>query len=207
MRDQQEQMRLQQLRQELQAELHQQRQEAAARETARTQELAQLRQQLAQAGPAATERRAEQQAKAALEESLRTARAELATRNQELDVRIRELGQLIGRLQANTTGPAVAVSATLPRPAAAPARSFQRLRQVERWGLVALVVAGVGAGAWGLVRLAQRPRARPAISLVHPSYGANTQLEEAQSPNVVYVTDSTLAPRAQPDTAERRSFC
>jgi len=58
LRDQQEQARLQQLRQELQAELHQQRQEAAAREAVRTQELAQLRQQVAQASPSATEREA-----------------------------------------------------------------------------------------------------------------------------------------------------
>ncbi|RZK46114.1 MAG: hypothetical protein EOO59_19835, partial [Hymenobacter sp.] len=42
LRDQQEQTRLQQLRHELQAELHQQRQEAATREAARTQELALL---------------------------------------------------------------------------------------------------------------------------------------------------------------------
>ncbi|RYY17137.1 MAG: hypothetical protein EOO36_10145, partial [Cytophagaceae bacterium] len=131
LRDQQEQARLQQLRQELQAELHQQRREAAAREVARAQELAQLRQQLTQAGTSATERQAEQQAKVALEESVRTARAELAARNQELDARIQQLGQLIGRLQAPAAGPAPAsplaatpTSAKRPQPAAPPAWSF-----------------------------------------------------------------------------------
>ncbi|RZK60878.1 MAG: hypothetical protein EOO59_06425, partial [Hymenobacter sp.] len=138
LRDQQEQARLQQLRQELQAELHQQRQEAAAREAARTQELAALRQQLAQTGLSATERQAEQHAKAALEEALRTARAELASRNHELDARIQQLGQLIQQLPgaslgvpaAPAIGSAVARRPT-PRPAAAAtrARSFRRLRR------------------------------------------------------------------------------
>lgn len=178
LRDQQEQARLRQLRQELQAELHQQRQEATIREAARTQELALLRQELAQASSSATERQAEQQAKAALEESLRTARAELATRNQELDARIQQLGQLIEQLQvapaasppagpvaagpsANAQLPSSATAARpapvakRPRPSAAPAGSFRRLRQAERWGLVLLAAAGAGAGTWGVVRWAQ----------------------------------------------------
>ena len=123
-RDQQEQARLHQLRQELQAELHQHRQEAAAREEARTQELAQLRQQLAQAGPSATARQTEQQA--ALEEALRTARAELAAQSQELDARIRQLGQLMQQLAAPANSPGAPASApSLPTqsgsaPAAAP---------------------------------------------------------------------------------------
>lgn len=177
LRDQQEQARLQQLRQELQAELHQQRQEAATREAARTQELTLLRQQLAQAGPSPTERAAEQRAKEAVEESLRTARAELAARNSELDARIQQLGQLIGRLQTAPAGPTGLALAAGSQPAsaaltpptappktrpAAPARSFRRLRQAERWGLVALVAAGVGAGTWGVVRWAQQPAPRPA---------------------------------------------
>ncbi|HET9503874.1 MAG TPA: hypothetical protein VFO93_10045 [Hymenobacter sp.] len=186
LRDQQEQARLQQLRQELQAELHQQRQEAAAREAARTQELALLRQQLAQAGPSPTERAAEQRAKEAIEESLRTARAELATRNAELDARIQQLGQLIGRLHAGpgTLATTAAVSALpvsarppgalaapvpatakKPRPATAPRWSFRRLRQAERWGLVVLGLAGVGAGTWGVVRWAQQPAPRPAATV------------------------------------------
>jgi hypothetical protein len=176
LRDLQEQARLHQLRQELQAELHQQRQEAAAREAAHTRELTLLRQQLAQTGPSATVREAERRAKAALEESLRTTRAEMVAHNNELDVRIQQLGHLIGRLQTAPAGTTVPVSTAGHQPAScvdsrppappknhpvAPARSFRRLRQAERWGLVALVVAGVGAGTWGVVRWAHRPAPSP----------------------------------------------
>ena len=168
LRDQQEQARLQQLRQELQAELHQQRQEAATREAARTQELALLRQQLAQASHSATERQAEQLAKEALEESLRTTRAELATRNQELDTRIQQLSQMLTQLQA--TPVAAAPSATRikggqKRSATAPTWSFRRLRQVERWALVIVAWVGVGAGTWGLVRWVQHTTTQPATAL------------------------------------------
>lgn len=211
LRDQQEQARLQLLRHELQVELHQQRQEATAREAARTQELAQLRQQLAQAGQSATERQAEQQATAKLEGELRTARAELAARNQELDTRIRQLGLLIKQLQATAkpTQPLAIVtaapigqpvqartistlptnrSAVKPRPA-----SFRRLRQAERWGVVALVLAGLGAGTWGVVRLAHPSNPRAATRAVpHKRLGFRTEGET--TPNVVYVVDSTLAP-------------
>jgi flagellar biosynthesis/type III secretory pathway protein FliH len=220
LRDQQEQARLQQLRQELQAELHQQRQEAAAREAARTQELAQLRQQVAQAGPSATEREAEQRAKTALEESLRTARAELATRNNELDTRIQQLGQLIGQLQ---TAPAASAAPELPassRPAApaaalpkvpktrpaAPARSFRRLRQAERWGLAALVVAGVGAGTWGVVRWAHHPAPRPAATVAQQAQ-PDEDAEESQSADQSYPTDSvTDAQPANADTAATQAL-
>ena len=177
LRDQQEQVRLQQLRQELQAELHQQRQEAAAREAARTQELAQLRQQLAQAGPSATEREAEQRAKVALEESLRTARAELATRNHELDARIQQLGQLIGQLQAAPAAPAAPLPKVPKSRPAAPARRFRRLRQAERWGLVALVAAGLGAGTWGIVRWVHHPAKQPVATTSKNNSEENTSEE------------------------------
>jgi hypothetical protein len=215
LRDQQEQARLHQLRQELQAELHQQRQEAAAREAARTQELTLLRQQLAQAGPSATEREAEQRAQAALEESLRTARAELTARNSELDARIQQLGQLIGRLQAAPAGsvaPALVVgnqlasaATTLPpappktRPAA-PARSPRRLRQAERWGLVALVAAGVGAGTWGVVRWAHQP-APQRIATATPS-SPDGDSADANAPDESDTAADSLAqlPAANSDT-------
>jgi len=211
LRDQQEQARLQQLRQELQAELHQQRQEAAAREAVRTQELAQLRQQVAQASPSATEREAEQRAKAALEESLRTARAELATRNNELDARIQQLGQLIGQLQAAPAPPAALALPGSSRPAAlpkgpksrpaAPARSFRRLRQAERWGLAALVVAGVGAGTWGVVRWAHHPAPRPAATVAQRAQ-PDEDAGESQSADQSYPVDSlTDAQAPTTDTA------
>lgn len=90
------------LRHELQAELRQQRPEATAHEATRTQELAQLRQQLTQAGLSATERRAEQQATSALEGELRTARAELAARNRELDTRIQQLARAAHQAAASS---------------------------------------------------------------------------------------------------------
>ncbi|GAB3634473.1 hypothetical protein GCM10027422_00630 [Hymenobacter arcticus] len=219
LRDQQEQARLQQLRHELQAELHQQRQEATTREAARTQELTQLRQQLAQAGLSATERRAEQQATANLEGELRTARAELAARNHELDARIQQLGLLIKQLQTTnkaaqvpaptpplaTEHPAAAVAARRPasqaatQPAARPRpTSFRRLRQAERWGVVALVLAGLGVGSWGMVRLAHPPKPRAAATAA-PRSKTVLQAEEGAAPNVVYVVDSALAP-IQTDT-------
>ncbi len=207
--DQQERARLQQLRDELQAELSQQRQEAAARETTRTQELAQLRQQLAQVGLSATERRAEQQATSALEEELRTARAELAARNQELNTRIQQLGRLIVQLQAaNKPVPMPAPAqparsaATEPRPtpgapvfrAAKPTTpSFRRLRQAERWGVALLVLLGVGVGTWGATRLLLPHHTRPAIQVAqrgNPVF----QAEEGAAPPPVYVVDSSLAP-------------
>jgi hypothetical protein len=227
LRDQQEQARLQQLRQELQAELHQQRQEAAAREAARTQELALLRQQLAQAGPSATEREAEQRAKAALEESLRTARAELATHNDELDARIQQLGQLIGQLQAAPAAgatptplvtPAPPLSAPAhaarPRPAAAPVRSFRRLRQAERWGLVALVAAGLGAGTWGVVRWAHHPAKQPVATALKnkqeehtseeytPDEPSDTADSLARMQAASIDTATTLPTQAEPATTE-----
>jgi hypothetical protein len=220
LRDQQEQARLQQLRQELQAELHQQRQEAAAREALRTQELAQLRQQVAQAGPSATEREAEQRAKAALEESLRTARAELATRNDELDARIQQLGQLIGQLQTAPAAPAAAQLPTSSRPVApvaalpkvpktrpiAPVRSFRRLRQAERWGLAALVVAGVGAGTWGVVRWAHHPAPRPAATVAQQAPPDET-VDENQSADQSNPTDSlTDAQAPTADTAATQAL-
>lgn len=187
-RDAQEQVRLQQLRQELQNELLQQRKEAAAREKAREQDLALLRQQLAQAGQSAAERKAEQQAKAALEDALRTARAELAARNHELDSRIKQLGQLIGQLQASATAPKPTPAPAAPRPVAAPtvARlaavapatrpaapvprvrpTYRRLRQAERWGLVMLGLAGASGGLWSVMRMVRHPA--PSAAVVRPS--------------------------------------
>ena len=169
LRDQQEQARLHQLRQELLAELQQQRQEAAARETARTQELTQLRQQLAQAGQPAAERQAELAAKAALEESLRTARTELTARTQELDARLRQLEQLGQQLRpAPAAGPARPASAPAPAPRQAPGHAtppkvvYRRMQQAERWGLVALALGIMGAGGWGMVTLAAPAPAPPA---------------------------------------------
>ncbi|MVN75503.1 hypothetical protein GO988_04115 [Hymenobacter sp. HMF4947] len=207
LRDQQEQARLQQLRQELQAELHQQRREAAAREAAREQDLALLRQQLAQAGQSAAERQAEQQAKAALEESLRTTRAELAARNHELDTRIRQLGQLIGQLQPAAGPLAPTPSLPMQAPPAAPAAgrnpAIRRLRQAERWGLVAVALVGAGAGVWGLVRVVHPPTPRPVTTAQHRLKNDPEPTETADEPaEELDTVGAAAAGRADTSTAQ-----
>jgi hypothetical protein len=212
LRDQQEQARLHQLRQELLAELAQQRQEAAAREASRTQELAQLRQQLAQAGQPAAERQAEQQAQAALEESLRTARTELAIRNQELDTRLRQLEQLIEQVRkpvpaAPLTKLAGAPSA--PRPAAprpaAPKVVYRRMRQAERWGLVALTLGIMVAGGWGVVRWLHPAKSRPLITTQARPTRNDAQPAEYQAPAPIIIYDSVAQTSLRmTDTTSRR---
>ena len=216
LRDQQEQARLHHLRQELQAELAQHRQEAAAREATRTQELAQLRQQLAQAGQPAATRQAEQQAQAALEAEVRTARAELAARHHELDARIQELGQLMQQLQAQAKAPAApAVSfpagpraprqatALLPRATGAPAKaarpvlklsSYRPLRRAERWGVLGLGLALLGGGAWGVVHVV-RQSAAPARRATASRAIEHTRRRVAHQPAPVIIYD-TLANEA-----------
>ncbi len=181
-RDRQEQARLHQLRQELQAELAQQRRDAAAREAARTQELAQLRQQLAQTGQPAAARQAEQRAQVALEAEMRAARTELAARHRELDARIQELGRLMQQLQAQANAKATTPTfagaspantgaaprqATLAQPratgtAAKSARpflklsSYRPLRRAERWGVLVMGLTLLGGGTWGVVQLVKQ---------------------------------------------------
>lgn len=206
LRDQQEQARLQLLRQELQAELHQQRREAATREAARAQDLALLRQQLTQAGQSAAERQAEQQAKAAWEESLRTTRAELAARNRELDTRIRQLGQLIGQLQpaAGPRAPTPPLPAQAPPVAPVAVRSpAQRRRQAGRWGLVVVALTGAGAGVWGLVRVAQPPTPRAATTIAqHPLQNDQELTEITDEPGVPDTAGTLMATRADTSTAQ-----
>lgn len=190
--------RLQQLRHELQHELAQQRHEAAGREAALLHELAQLRQQITQAGQSATARQAELATKAALEESLRATRAELAARNQELDARIRQLGQLIEQrrtpsLAAEPTPVAAALPAAparLASRAASPKPAYRRLYQVERWGLIALAAGILGAGGLGLARWLHPPKSRPLAS-TRPRPARQEQLAaEAQAPPPVIIYDS-----------------
>ncbi|TVT43005.1 hypothetical protein FNT36_02625 [Hymenobacter setariae] len=196
LRDEQEQARLHQLRQELLAELQQQRQEAAAREATRTQELAQLRQQLAQAGQPAAERQAELAAKAALEESLHTARAELTARNQELDARLRQLEQLSQQLRA---APVAVPARPASQPVAAPRQAsgratppkvaYRRMQQAERWGLIALAVGILGAGGVGLARWLHPSQSKPLTTAPRraaPVY----QPEEDLVPSPVIIYDS-----------------
>ena len=139
-----------QLRRELQAEFRQQQQAQADRETALTHHIAQLHHQLAQAttGP-------DQSEKAALATALQTARAEAATRHQELDTRIQQLSSLITQLQpAAAVAPArPLVPATTKRVTKAP--PLPRLPRQQWHQVVAtlLIVGSLAVGTWGMVRL------------------------------------------------------
>ncbi len=212
-RDRQEQARLHQLRQELQAELAQQRREAATREAAYTQELTQLRQQVAQTGQPAT-RQAEQRAQAALEAEMRAARTELATRHRELDARIQELGRLMQQLQAQANVKAAAPAASptsvelaprqgttaLPRATTAPAKaarpllklsSYRPLRRAERWGALIMGLALLGGGTWGVAHLVSQSAGHARQTTVGRA-AARSPRKNAQRPAPVIVYD-TLA--------------
>jgi hypothetical protein len=177
-----EKQRLEQIRQQVRAELDQHAQAAAAREAEREQTIARLQAQLnqASAAPASAELQArlaaETREKAALEEAMRAARAETAARNRELDARIEQLGALIQQLQAQPAAPAARPAPGLPpppapvatstagansRPAAAPlptpraaARRYSAW-QLQPWRVAAMVavIIGIVLGGWGLAQL------------------------------------------------------
>ena len=115
-----EKQQLEQLRQQMQADLNTQLQALEAREAERERSIAQLRAELAQAPPVAAEATAlvsrlgaETREKAALEAEMQASRDELAARNQELDAKIQQLTQLIGQL---SNGPAAAAPVAAPGP-------------------------------------------------------------------------------------------
>ncbi|WP_201978336.1 WG repeat-containing protein [Hymenobacter rubidus] len=102
---------LEQLRQQMQADLNAQMQALAAREAERERSIAQLRAELAQAPPVAAEATAlvsrlgaETREKAALEAEMQASRAESEARNRELDAKIQQLSQLIEQLSTQPTG-------------------------------------------------------------------------------------------------------
>ncbi|GAA4046908.1 hypothetical protein GCM10022409_36230 [Hymenobacter glaciei] len=127
-----EKQQLEQLRQQMQADISAQLQALETREAERERSISQLRAELAQAPPVAAEATAlvsrlgaETREKAALEAEMEASRAELAARNQELDAKIQQLSQLIGQLSAVPVAAAPAVpvlpaTALEPGPALAP---------------------------------------------------------------------------------------
>ncbi|WBA41922.1 hypothetical protein [Hymenobacter canadensis] len=131
---QQEKARLEQIRQQIRAEVTEQTQALQTREAARDQTIAQLRQQLTEASAAAPETArlqaqlaAEAREKAALEEAIRTSRTESEARNRDLDDRIRQLSQQLQQLQARPAptpppaAPTAPLSASLMAASNAPA--------------------------------------------------------------------------------------
>ena len=125
-----EKQQLEQLRQQMQADLRQQLQALEAREAERERSIGQLRAELAQAPTVASEATAlvsrlsaETRAKAALEAEMEASKAESAARNQELDGKIQQLNQLIDQLSARSVpvvSPTVAVPAAQGAPIIAP---------------------------------------------------------------------------------------
>lgn len=117
-----EKQQLERLRLQMQADVNGQLQALEAREAERERSIAQLRAELAQAPPVAAEATAlvsrlgaETREKAALEVEMQASRAESAARNQELDAKILQLGQLIDQLStrppASAAAPATVASA------------------------------------------------------------------------------------------------
>jgi hypothetical protein len=163
---------------------------------------------------------------------LRTARTELAARNQELDARLRQLEQLIEQVRepvpATPTAPAATparlatVPALAPRPArvhpaaprpAPPKVVYRRMRQAERWGLVTLALAIMGVGGWGMVRWLHPTKSRPLTTRhVRPAREDLPQTENsAPEPVIIYdsvarvslrMSDTTLVREAEAPGAE-----
>ncbi|MGI4761360.1 MAG: WG repeat-containing protein [Janthinobacterium lividum] len=140
-----EKQQLEQLRQQMQADMAAQLRHLEARENERERSLAQLRAELAQAPAIAPEAAhlearlaAENREKATQEAAMQASQAEAAARNQELDAKIQQLGQLIERLNAQAAAPAAAPpadavpggSAPPSTPAPAPLAAASQLAQV-----------------------------------------------------------------------------
>jgi len=122
-----EKQQLEQLRQQMQADMAAQLRHLEARENERERSIAQLRAQLAQAPAVAPEAAqlearlaAENREQAAQEAAMQASQAEAATRNQELDAKIQQLGQLIERLNAQAAAPVVAPAPFVPNEPASP---------------------------------------------------------------------------------------
>ncbi|WP_022824030.1 hypothetical protein [Hymenobacter norwichensis] len=219
-----EKRQLEQMRQQIKDELAQQRQQMEAREAEREKSIALLRAQLAQAPTAAPDATAlqarlatETREKEALEAAIRTSRNEAASRNQELDARIQQLGQLIEQFQAKPPAPAASTTnTTVKRPATKPAphNLVKRPTTQLRWPRVAVVVgaaAGIGLGVWGLARVVkdkeqthlnrtQVSNNEPERTTTGPSLDA---LTDTITREIAAVSDSatiTQAPEATPLT-------
>ena len=205
-----EKQHLEQLRRQVRLELSQQRQEMEVREAEREASINRLRAQLAQAPVAAStaaalEARliAETREKVALEEAIRASRAEAAARNQELDARIQQLGQLIEQFQTRpitTPAPIATPTPTLQRPAVrvAPANLLQRPTTPLRLSRVALIgaaVVGLGFGVWGLTQVPrgeEKPKEPARYSSVQEPEQDETADEESPTDELLDSLNSVI---------------
>ncbi|MCB2377057.1 hypothetical protein LGH70_05660 [Hymenobacter sp. BT635] len=223
-----EKLRLEQIRQQVRAELRVQQQAAAEREAARDQLIAQLQAQLQQASARAPEAAAlqarlaaEMHEKVSLQETVRRTQAEAAARNEVLDSRIEQLGSLMQQLQArpgavsapapapglpsasDATGPLSSPTPRLPRPAPAAARPAAGWQlQWHRVAVVAAVAGGLGWGVWGVLHLASRLSGKPAVSQAASSRRgpANSQpAQQAATPEVDQALLDSLSTEEEPE--------
>ncbi|NVO86076.1 hypothetical protein [Hymenobacter terrestris] len=211
-----EQQRLEQLRQQLFAELEQQRLQMEAREAAREQSIAQLRQQLAATPSAAAEvaalqarLAAETQEKNALAAAIMASRQEAEARNRELEARMQQLGQQVAQLQTRpaatvsaATVPTVIAPAVMPRvggsrPATATA---QWQLQWPRVALVLVLLAGIGAGSWAVQHYARPPANRKETRSQPREEQPDTDEEnlEAAAPTLFDIQPDTLQLEPEP---------
>ena len=161
-----EKQRLEQVQRDAQTQLQQQLQALEAREAERERRVEELRAELAQAPPVATEAQtlrdrlaAESQEKAVLQDSIRASRAESDRRNRDLDARIQHLGQLVEQLNNRP-------ASSLP----AASGGQRRRRSLPRIAAVAGVAALLGAGAWGVSRMDRpSPASTPAKAVRQPA--------------------------------------
>ena len=206
-----EKQHLEQLRQQMQADVQAQLQALETRENERERSIAQLRAELAQAPPVAAEATAlvsrlgaETREKAALEAEMEASRAELAARNQELDAKIQQLSQLIGQLSAApASAPAMpaqqaALPASAPEPTAA--RSMPALEEPPTSALpVPPVQAAAPAAA--PVGAAEMPAVAPTEAYA-PSAAPPPQNAIAKAAPVVEASEAATVALAAP-AAER----
>ena len=178
---------LEQLRQQMQADVQAQLQALETREAERERSIAQLRSELAQAPPVAAEATAlvsrlgaETREKAALEAEMEASRAELAARNQELDAKIQQLSQLIGQLSA---APASALAASGPPPASAKAPGAPDATAAPAVPVISAAPAGTP------------------VTIVSPAAGVAAAPALAAAAPVALAAEQRPAPRSAPASA------
>ncbi|WP_216688434.1 WG repeat-containing protein [Hymenobacter siberiensis] len=187
-----EKQQLEQLRQQMQADLSTQLQALEAREAERERSIAQLRTELAQAPPVAAKATAlvsrlgaETREKAALEAEMQASRDELAARNQELDVKIQQLSQLIGQLNASpiaSASAAAAPAAAVPVTAALPAaENVVESRNAPVAPAIAAAPSGISAapvsvGAAPVAALPTATAVRPSLAEGQPAVSLANRL-------------------------------
>ncbi|WP_216680661.1 WG repeat-containing protein [Hymenobacter siberiensis] len=187
-----EKQQLEQLRQQMQADLSTQLQALEAREAERERSIAQLRTELAQAPPVAAKATAlvsrlgaETREKAALEAEMQASRDELAARNQELDAKIQQLSQLIGQLNASpiaSASAAAAPAAAVPVTAALPAaENVVESRNAPVAPAIAAAPSGISAapvsvGAAPVAALPTATAVRPSLAEGQPAVSLANRL-------------------------------